>query len=233
VKVLGIETATEVCAAAIVRDGRVIAEASLDKKNVHAEKLLVLIHTVLEETTTAMDGIDGIAVSIGPGSFTGLRIGLSVAKGLAYATSKPIVAVPTLVALAQRTLDAGKVEPGGFVLAALDARRDEVYCQLFNVTGAGLTSVWDARDMTTTELIGEIDSRDVLLTGDGSMKILSHAGSLRRLRFVGEELSRCSAGNVALLGHRLLGEGRTEDPSTLEPRYIKDFFLNARQQLAW
>ena len=227
-KVLGIETATEVCAAAIVSDGHVVAESSVAKKNTHAEKLLVLISTVLEEAAATIDGIDGIAVSIGPGSFTGLRIGLSVAKGLAYAASKPLVAVPTLVALAQRALDAGKVEPGGFVLAALDARRDEVYCQLFGVTGTGLTPVWDARDMTTAELIGEIDTRDVLLTGDGSMKILSHAGASHRLTFVGEELSRCGAGSVALLGHTLLGEGRTEDPSTLEPRYIKDFFLKTR-----
>ncbi len=227
-KVLGIETATEVCAAAIARDGRVIAEVSVDKKNVHAERLLALISTVLEETATTVDGIDGIAVSIGPGSFTGLRIGLSVAKGLAYASSKPLVAVPTLEALAYRAFHAGKVETGGSVLAALDARRDEVYCQLFSVAGTDLTPVWDARDLTTTELISEIDTRDVILTGGGSMKILLHAGPSHRMAFAGEELSRCSAGSVALLGHRLLGEGRTEDPSTLEPRYIKDFFLKTR-----
>jgi len=228
VKVLGIETATSICSAAVVKDGRVIAEASVEKKNVHAEKLLGLIRKVLEEAATTVDGIAGIAVSIGPGSFTGLRIGLSVAKGLAYASFKPLVAVPTLEALAYRTFSAGKVAPGGFVLAALDARRDEVYCQLSGMDSSGLTPVWDARDMTVTELIEEIGACAVTLSGDASMKILSHSGASDRMTFVGEELSRCSAGSVALLGHRLLEEGKTEDPSTLEPRYIKDFFLKTR-----
>ena len=223
--ILGIETATAVCGAAVTRDGRVVAEASVEQKNVHAEKLLGLIHSAMDEAGVALDELDGVAISIGPGSFTGLRIGLSVAKGLAYAASKPVVAVPTLKALAMRSFHAGNIEPSGFILAALDARRDEVYCQLYGSNKTGLVPVWDARDMTVMELMSGIGTRNVLLTGDAQSKILAYPEASQGITFVGEKLSRCDAGSVALLGQTLLEAGSTEDLATLEPRYIKDFFL--------
>jgi tRNA threonylcarbamoyladenosine biosynthesis protein TsaB len=226
--VLGIETATSVCAAAVVHDGRVTAEGSFNERNVHAEKLLPLVDSILHEARMAMKDLDGIAVSIGPGSFTGLRIGLSVAKGLAYASSKPIVAVPTLQALAYRVVEAGGVGSSGFLLAALDARRDEVYCQLSTVEGRNISPLWDPRDMTVSALLHEIGDRAAMLTGDGSAKILSSAdgdAQGNQLSFVGDDLSQCSAGSVALIGESLLAQQRTDDLATLEPRYIKDFFL--------
>lgn len=224
-KVLGIETATAVCAAAVVHNGRVVAEASFNEKNVHAERLVPLVDSVLREARMMLSDIDGIAVSIGPGSFTGLRIGLSVAKGLAYGSSKPIVGVPTLQALAHRSVDAGS---SAFILAALDARRDEVYCQLWSIHEGTLAAEWEARDMTVSALLRELGDREVMLTGDGSTKILSVTNGFEhgsRFKFVGEDLARCGAGSVGCIGESLLKQGKTDDPTTLEPRYIKDFFL--------
>ena len=227
-KVLGIETATAVCAAALVHHGRLVAEASFNEKKVHAEKLVPLIDSVLREAEITLSDIEGIAVSIGPGSFTGLRIGLSVAKGLAFGSSKPIIAVPTLQALAHRLVDSFVVGSSTFILAALDARRDEVYCQLWGVDEGTLVPQWDARDMTVSALLHELGDREVILTGDGSAKILAVTNGLgqnARFKFIGDDLAQCSAGSVACIGESLLEQGKTDDPATLEPRYIKDFFL--------
>ena len=99
-KILGIETATSVCAAAIVDDGDVLTEQWIEAQHSHSEKLITLIDKCLQTVNCELKSLAGIAVSIGPGSFTGLRIGLSVAKGLSYASGVPLVSIPTLKALA-------------------------------------------------------------------------------------------------------------------------------------
>jgi tRNA threonylcarbamoyladenosine biosynthesis protein TsaB len=226
VNVLGIETATTVCAAALVREGRVVAESLLDAGRVHAEKLMGQIAAVL-----GPDGVKtlgGVAVSIGPGSFTGLRIGVSVAKGIAFAGNIPLVGVPTLEALALHAGEAGHLEAGSRLLTALDARRDEVYCQLFDMTGSGPVPLWDARDMTLGALMEELRGPAARVAGEGAAKVLSWPGAPATLTAVREEALRCSAGTVARLGEKLLLAGKADDPSSLEPRYIKDFFFTTR-----
>ena len=98
---LGIETATAVCGVALVRDGEVLAEKAVEERYAHAEKLFGFLDDVLESSGVPLRELHGIAVSIGPGSFTGLRIGLSVAKGLHVATGIPVIPVPTMEALAR------------------------------------------------------------------------------------------------------------------------------------
>ncbi len=230
--VLGVETATAVCAAAVAVDGAVVAERSLEQHAVHAEKLLTLVDGVLRDAGISATNADGIAVSIGPGSFTGLRIGLSVAKGLAYATGRPLLAVPTLEALAWRAAEAGMAPGFETILAVLDARRDEVYCQLFG-TGEGRPSpIGDARACTLPELAGDLRDRQVVLTGDAREKVFAFLRAVPefagRVRLTPHEFARCSAGTVARLGSVLLEEGSAEEPGALEPRYIKEFFLRAR-----
>lgn len=230
--VLGIETATAVCAAAVAVDGAATAEQALEQHAVHAEKLLTLIDRALREAGFTADQVNGIAVSIGPGSFTGLRIGLSVAKGLAFATGVPLVAVPTLSALAYHAAVAPATAASRNILTVLDARRDEVYCQLFDVGGGRPVPLWDARACPVPELIRELGGRAVLVTGDAREKVLAVArtmpGGTARFGSVPPGRARCSAAAVAVLGSGLLAEGSVEDPGTLEPRYIKEFFLTSR-----
>jgi tRNA threonylcarbamoyladenosine biosynthesis protein TsaB len=226
VNVLGIETATTVCAAALVRDGNVVAESFLDAGRIHAEKLMGQIASVLG--SGGADDLDGIAVSAGPGSFTGLRIGLSVAKGIAFARSIPLAGVPTLEALAVHAAGTDHLVSGTRLLAALDARRDEVYCQLFEVTERGVLSLQDARDMTLGALMKEIRGMRVLLTGEATAKVLSWPGAADSFGAVSGGAQHCSGASIALLGEELLRVGKADDPSTLEPRYIKDFFLKTR-----
>jgi len=224
--VLGIETATTVCAAAIGRDGNIVVEATLDEKYVHAEKLLTLIQDVLRRTEVTVSALDGIMVSIGPGSFTGLRIGLSVAKGLTYATGVPLVAVPTLQALAQRAFDGGAVEENELLLAALDARRDEVYSQLFSVAHTHIVPIRDVQSMMVASLGDEIGDRPVVITGNATRKLNSLMARKAMTRFVPHDLARCSAASVVHVGEKLLAGGMKEDPVTLEPRYMKEFFFH-------
>ena len=120
--VLGIETSSRHGGVAIIGEDRVLCEAVLSVEVTHSERLLPAVDRALDEARITLEGLGGIAVSIGPGSFTGLRIGLSTAKGLAYATGLPLVGVPTLEAMAW-TLPAARWQ----VCPVLDARKQEVY----------------------------------------------------------------------------------------------------------
>jgi tRNA threonylcarbamoyladenosine biosynthesis protein TsaB len=225
---LGIETATSVCGAAVWRDGSLAALEEIDRQRVHAERLLPLIDAALRGAGTTARMLGAIAVSIGPGSFTGLRIGLSIAKGLSLATGVPLVAVPTLEALASRSARAGGAT--GPVLAALDARRDEVYFQIFHAAGGVVAPVGEPRDLPAGRLVEELGDRRVLITGDGRFKVMQAAvaaGAPVRFAEPAPADAVCSAAEIARRGEARAGAGSYEDPAQLEPRYIKEFFLNS------
>lgn len=220
--VLGIETATAVCGAAVVRDGIIRGEALVVEKYAHAERIVQLIDDSLRMSSVAIRQLDAFAVSIGPGSFTGLRIGLSVAKGLSYALEKPIVAVPTLRALAQRAVDANLVSTR-FILPAIDARRDEVYCQLFRREGDGIVPEAEELDYRLSGLVEQLVGNEITVTGDAVQKVKAAAQSIK-WKFVEGEFAQCSAATVALLGEWMLMRGDVADAATLEPTYVKEFF---------
>lgn len=227
VSVLAIETATTVCAAAVVSGGRILAEASLREKYVHAERLMTQIDGVLRQSGIMLDRLDGIAVSIGPGSFTGLRIGLSVAKGLAFASGKRLVAVSTLQALAQRAIDEGFVEENASILAALDVRRNEVYCRWFKAIAGDANPASVECDTAVDWLFDDCPRGDVVMTGDALPKLQNAVSQRPMIHWsaVPENVAECSAGVVGRIGEVLLDGGEAADVRTLEPRYIKEFFL--------
>jgi tRNA threonylcarbamoyladenosine biosynthesis protein TsaB len=213
--VLGIETATQVCGAALIRDGSVIAERSVNERNVHAERVMGLIGQVTADGGGLRD-VDGIAVSIGPGSFTGLRIGASVAKGLAFGGEKAVVGVPTLQALLEHARRTSRLAAGAReLMAVIPARRGEYYTLR--------ESVPDVRILDTPSLSSECLREGLMLTGEFGAK--GNTGSGMDGIPVVEVFARCcSPSAVALLGERMLREGRHDDLATLEPRYLLDFF---------
>src|SRR5207302_5277280 len=124
---------TWTAAVGVARDGAVLAEGAHRESRSHTASLPALVERVLGDAGLALEDVEGLAVSIGPGSFTGLRIGLALAKGIAFAGGLPLVGVPTLEALAH----VADASPGETICAALDARKREVYAALFTATDAG------------------------------------------------------------------------------------------------
>lgn len=223
--ILAIETATAVCAAAAVRDGVVLAEYSLHEKHIHSEKLITIVDRVLQES----GGYDAIAVSIGPGSFTGLRIGLSVAKGLAFASGKPLVPVPTLEALSWGAVHRQIAQEGDEVIAMIDARRSDVYAAGYHVEHQEISFKWGPVALPLSALQQKISwEKRTVFMGDGVEKFRSHSGSVSSIPddhwiFPPIEQRLCSAASVGLVGWRKTLRGMFTDPASLEPMYVKDF----------
>ena len=137
--ILAIDTALDACAAAVldIDAGRLIARESQAMKRGHAEALMPLIARVIKEAAIAFAALDRIAVTTGPGSFTGLRVGLSAARGIALAADRPVVGVTTLTAYAAPVVSTNSTPP---VIAAIDARHDQVYFQVVSGDGGALVS---------------------------------------------------------------------------------------------
>jgi tRNA threonylcarbamoyladenosine biosynthesis protein TsaB len=215
--VLGIETSTTQGGVAIIGEDRVLCETVLNVEVTHSERLLPAVDRALDEARITLDGLGGIAVSIGPGSFTGLRIGLSTAKGLAYATGLPLVGVPTLEAMAW-TLPAARWQ----VCPVLDARKQEVYAALFRHEPEGLRRMTEDTAMAPDDLCRLIRNPTLFL-GDG----VDTYGALFRERLGDKMLLPPLASRgarpacVAELGRRRLLRGERDAPDSLVPRYLR------------
>ena len=167
-RILSIDTATPSAGAAIVDDGRILAECLLSGQKNHSQRLLQIIDRLFDWTGSARESIDCIAVSVGPGSFTGLRVGISTAQGLAFAFDKPLAGVPTLeVVASQATGGDGLVSP------MIDARKQQVYASLYRRTGGVLAQV---RTATVLDPVAWVESltEPALLIGAGAAVYYAH-----------------------------------------------------------
>jgi tRNA threonylcarbamoyladenosine biosynthesis protein TsaB len=219
---LGIETATTVCGVALVQDGKDPIEHALDTPNIHSEQLVPLIDELIRESGVRLDQIDCIAVSIGPGSFTGLRIGLSVAKGLAYAADIPLIPVPTLEGLASNVVRAGGIHAGTEILPVLDAHRGEAYRAVYRIAPElTVEEITPAAIAPFESIAGWVQNlKSMIIVGDAE-KLIAVNEDLRRLWNPGA--SRCSALSVAICGLRRYQSGERADRSSLEPQYLREF----------
>jgi tRNA threonylcarbamoyladenosine biosynthesis protein TsaB len=216
VRVLGLDTATRRASVGLLVDGEVVAE-ECENDGRHAVSLLPLIETVLRAGRCTLRELDAIAVSRGPGSFTGLRIGLSVSKGLACATGVPLVGVPTLEALA-RTAQARQ----GVIAAALDARKGELYSACFEASGQTWRRLADDT-LTTAEQFAAGVPTPCAIIGDA---LLAYGALLRerlgtRATFLPWETHGPRGAVIAAMGAEQLRAGRTAPLASLEPCYIR------------
>lgn len=218
--ILSIDSATPVAGVAVIDENKILGENFLNTGNTHSEKLLPLIEHTLEGLKMDIHDIDGIAVSIGPGSFTGLRIGLATAKALAQVTGIKLIAIPTLDALAQNLAGLS-----GYICPILDARKKEVYTALYRSDSGELQRLNDYRAITPIELCKELKERGepVTFLGDGVFvyrKIITEElGELAHYAPIHNMLPRASA--LAMLGLRDLQIGRVEDLFSLKPFYLR------------
>ena len=229
--ILAIETGTDICSVGIAKDGELLSLRESDEGRDHARKVGVYVDELLRETGIAPEDLDAVAVGKGPGSYTGLRIDVSFAKGLCYGLQKPLVAVGSLDALvevAREDHEAGILAvdgwDGAYLCPMVDARRMEVYAQVFDAGGRPQGEV-------SAEVVGEGSfaafrgqGRPFVIFGSGARKC---ADLLAGATFV--EVTP-SARGLARLAQQALDEGRTEDIAYFEPFYLKDFVVTTSRK---
>lgn len=228
---LCIETGTDVCSVGIARDGELLSLRESDEGRDHAKKVGVFVDELLRETGVTPEELDAVAVGKGPGSYTGLRIGVSFAKGLCYGIGKPLVAVGSLDALAEvarEDYEAGIIGVEKWNEALLcpmvDARRMEVYAQVFDTGGKPQSAV--SAEVVDAESFAEFRAagRPFVIFGNGARKCME---ALPDAVFV--EVTP-SARGLARLAQQALDEGRTEDIAYFEPFYLKDFVITTSKK---
>ncbi|NQS75669.1 MAG: tRNA (adenosine(37)-N6)-threonylcarbamoyltransferase complex dimerization subunit type 1 TsaB [Peptococcaceae bacterium] len=217
--VLGIESATPVAAVAVAGDGVILAERMVFNKRTHSVNLLPMIKAVLEESGVGKKGLGGIAVSGGPGSFTGLRIGMSTAKGLAQALDLPVTGISTLTSLAYPL--AGR---GSFVCPVLNARKNEVYTAVYDNKNT-LSRLAGPLAVPPDELVGMLLELKgpVLFAGDGVSQYRQLlADGLGKQALFAPAMSNFPRGAaVAELGLAAFKADRGMAPAGLRPEYIR------------
>lgn len=211
---LNIETATKNCSVSVAKDGETIALKELNNGNYsHAEKLHEFIKDVLDEAAIKISDLNAIAVSKGPGSYTGLRIGVSAAKGLCFALNIPLISINTLQSLAQSTSFSK-----GYIIPLLDARRMEVYSAVFENNNS-IREV-KAEIIDETSFNKYLNKNKVYFLGDGAEKckaFITHKNAV----FIDHKFP--SAKEMSVLSYKKYKINDIEDVAYFEPYYLKDF----------
>ncbi|WP_430400029.1 tRNA (adenosine(37)-N6)-threonylcarbamoyltransferase complex dimerization subunit type 1 TsaB [Flavobacterium sp.] len=215
--ILSIETATKNCSIALSKEGKTIALKEIANQNFsHAEKLHVFIEEILTENQITFKDLIALAVSKGPGSYTGLRIGVSSAKGLCYALNIPLISIDTLTLLARQiTVKEGVIVP------MIDARRMEVYTAVFNPEFKMIKEVEAL--IVDENSFSEIESK-VHLVGDGALKFKETLTN-DKFKFY-EDVVYPSANEMSCLAFEKYKKSDFENVAYFEPYYLKDFVLN-------
>lgn len=224
--ILCIETATDICSVALCRDNRVIALKESEEGRSHASLLTVFIEELLDAAELDAGTLDAVAVSKGPGSYTGLRIGVSVAKGIAYAASIPLIGIETSLSMFHGFRESVKEKysfmPDDLFCPLTDARRMEVYSAVFDSGGK-------MKRKTSAEIINEKSfsefpaSSRIFLFGDGAGKCRD---VIKRDNVIIETSYRISASSMCRPASEAFSQHHFEDVAYFEPFYLKDFLTS-------
>ena len=206
--------------AAIVSGDILVAEFTVNNKQTHSQTLLPMIDQVVKMSGIGLEELDGIAVAAGPGSFTGLRIGSSTAKGMALALNKPIIPVPTLEGMAYRMAGFG-----GVICPLMDARRSQVYTGIYRMSGSRMECLLEQCAVDILDIAAKVNelNENVVFLGDG---VPVHRAVLEEkikvsYQFAPLHLNRQSAASVAALGMIYMEEGKIEDAKDHKPIYLR------------
>ena len=219
-KLLGIDSSGMTASAAIVSGDILVAEFTVNNKQTHSQTLLPMIDQVVKMSGIGLEELDGIAVAAGPGSFTGLRIGSSTAKGMALALNKPIIPVPTLEGMAYRMAGFG-----GVICPLMDARRSQVYTGIYRMSGSRMECLLEQCAVDILDIAAKVNelNENVVFLGDG---VPVHRAVLEEkikvsYQFAPLHLNRQSAASVTALGMNYMEEGKIEDAKDHKPIYLR------------
>lgn len=226
IKILSIETSTTVCSVCISVDGAPIAYQKMFLEKSHSSLLTVIIDQLMKQVDFSMNELDAIAVSKGPGSYTGLRIGVSTAKGLCYALGKPLIAINTLLAMAHEVnqFNYSKL----LMCPMIDARRMEVYTALYDHE-LNLIEETNAKILDQSSFKGTLENDSLLIFGNGACKFKELKPDEENAILIENiSASASSIGNLAFNAY-LINE--FQDLAYFEPYYLKDFVATKPKKL--
>lgn len=229
--ILAIETSGDVCSIAVIANGKTKSKIKTHIKQIHAEKLVFMIEQSLQNTNVDLNSIDAIAVSIGPGSFTGLRIGLSVAKGLCYALSKPLITVPTLDALALKAKLICDVLKNYvdeiYICPILNAKQNDYYYSFYKFNDGQVERIDDYRVDELDEIKAKIRAKTILL-GDDIENIREKLYNQNDIIYLENDLNLPDAYYVAKIAEKKFASGDFADLVSVEPFYVKKFIVKTK-----
>lgn len=219
-RILALDSSGLVASVAIVEDMQTIAEYTVNYKKTHSQTLLPMLDEIVKMTELDLNTIDAIAISGGPGSFTGLRIGSATAKGLGLALGKPLIHIPTLEGMAYNLYGSSSL-----ICPIMDARRNQVYTGLYRFEDGKLDVVENQMAVALEELIEKLNERKeaVVFLGDGVpvYKEQIEKGLKVSFTFAPANMNRQRAASVGSLGLEYLKEGKTEPAVDHQPDYLR------------
>ena len=224
--ILHIETSTTVCSVAIATNGKVLAAKEINDGYSHAENLSIFIENCLTESNLTYKDLEAVAISKGPGSYTGLRIGVATAKGLCYALDIPLIAINTLEGMAFEMIRKNQ-QKKGLYCAMIDARRMEVYCTIVD-NNKNIVKPTSAIIINNDSFLPELEKHNVYFFGNGSEKCINDI-THKNAQFIKEiNPSAESLVSIALDSYK---RKTFENLAYFEPYYLKDFIATTPKKL--
>ncbi len=216
-KILSIGTSGKNCTVAITEDEKIIKEININDGLTHSQNLMPTIDKVFKETSLDLNDIDYYACSIGPGSFTGIRIGIATVKGLCLGVDKKVVGVPSLLSLAYNVKDFK-----GYIVSCIDARNDNVYAGIYENTSSIPTLIGEYISDNVEVLVNEISklSGSIIVVGDGA-KLLQERLQNENISYANEEKELEYASSLAIAAIDLINKNEVTDGVHLSPLYLK------------
>lgn len=215
---LAFESSAKAASVALLKDGALLAEYFQNSGQTHSRTLLKMAEDLLKNCDLQVSDLDAVAVANGPGSFTGLRIGVAAAKGLAWGRQIPCVGISTLEAMAEAAY-----LPEGILVCCMDARRDQVYNAVFEKNGNTITRLSEDRAISVEDLETELKSieKQKFLVGDGAVVCYNTVSDNTALQLLPEHLRLQRASGVALAAYKQLQRGDVPDAATVNPNYLR------------
>ncbi len=217
-KILALDCSAGPASVAVIEEGKIVASSYVNVKLTHSQTLLPMVKSTLDSAMLQISDIDAFAINHGPGSFTGIRIGISAVKGLAAAKDKPCIEVSTLMSIA-----CGLKNTECTVCAVMDARCNQVYNALFKIENGNITRLCDDRAVMISEVTKELDGIDgkIIIAGDGAGLFEEYAKDNTDVFIASEPQRYQNACGVAIAAEEKLSKGETVSADGLLPFYLR------------